>query len=72
MFVVFEFASGSLIKNNAKITKEKLVKDTGLSRATITRYIKKLKEDNKIERIGSDKSGYWKVIDNFLIGELEN
>ena len=52
----------SIIQKNPNITKEELVKQTELSRATITRYIKKLKDINLIERVGSDKSGYWKVL----------
>lgn len=51
-----------LLKSNPSITTEQLSSELGLSRATITRYLKKLKEQKHIKRIGSDKTGYWKVI----------
>ena len=52
-----------LIESNPYITKESLSKELKLSRATITRHIKKLKEQKIIERVGSDKKGLWKLID---------
>ncbi|MCK4796856.1 MAG: HTH domain-containing protein [Spirochaetes bacterium] len=39
-----------------------IIKKLGRSRATITRQIQKLKEMLLVKRIGSDKSGHWKVI----------
>jgi ATP-dependent DNA helicase RecG len=53
----------NLIKENPNITKKQIEKKINFSRATITRYIKKLKEQNLLKRVGSDKSGYWKVLD---------
>lgn len=41
-----------------------LVNKTNLSRKTIALCIKKLKELSYIERIGSDRKGYWKIIEN--------
>ena len=37
---------------------------TSKSRATITRLIKKLKETGKLQRIGSDKKGYWEITED--------
>jgi predicted HTH transcriptional regulator len=34
-----------------------------ISLSTSKRRIKTLKEQGKIKRIGSDKTGYWKVIE---------
>jgi len=53
-----------LVKENPYITKQQMIEKTNLSRATITRYIKKLKEQNLLKRIGSDKTGYWEVLDD--------
>jgi len=39
------------------------LKKTDLSRAIITRYIKKLKEQNLLKRVGSDKNRYGEVSD---------
>jgi Fic family protein len=50
-----------LVKANPHISYDKLVEKTGRSRATIKRMIKRLKQEGYISRIGSDKTGYWKV-----------
>ncbi len=47
-------------KPNAKYNE--LAEKTGYSTATIKRKIKKLKDQGIIERIGSDKTGYWRII----------
>jgi Fic family protein len=49
------------IKANPSINYDNLVEQTGRSRATIKRMVKRLKEEGYISRIGSDKSGYWKI-----------
>ena len=51
----------SLIRENPHINYDKLAEKTNHSRATIKRIIKQLKQETMIERIGSDKTGYWKV-----------
>ncbi len=51
------------IKQNPSATRDDLIGKLGRSRATITRQIQKLKEMNLIQRIGSDKSGHWEVLD---------
>jgi predicted HTH transcriptional regulator len=53
-----------IISQNKNVSIKNIVKETGKSRATITRLIKELKEKNKIQRIGSDKKGYWKIIEH--------
>jgi predicted HTH transcriptional regulator len=50
-----------LIKSDPSISYDKLVSMTGRSRATIKRMIKRLKQRGYITRMGSDKSGYWKI-----------
>ncbi len=57
----FEKEILSLIGENPHISYDKLAEKTSRSRATIRRIIKQLKEENRIERIGSDKTGYWKI-----------
>jgi len=49
------------ILENTDITQEDLSNILGKSRNAISRNIKKLKELGIIERIGSNKNGYWKV-----------
>jgi predicted HTH transcriptional regulator len=51
-----------LLQRNGKLTSIKLSELTGKDPRTIARGLKKLKENKLIERIGSDKTGEWKVI----------
>ena len=51
-----------LIKEDSGITQKELCEKMNLARTTITKNLKTLKNKNYIQRIGSDKSGYWKVI----------
>lgn len=52
-----------LLKQNNNLTYDDLVGLLNVSRKTIMRNISDLKEQNKIKRIGSDKSGYWEIIE---------
>lgn len=54
----------SLIKQNNHITANELSERLKISVSTVKRKIKELKTIGKIERIGSDKSGHWMVLDN--------
>lgn len=49
------------IKKKPKITKAELQATTSFGKSTIDRAIKTLKENGLIERIGSNKTGYWKI-----------
>jgi fido (protein-threonine AMPylation protein)/predicted transcriptional regulator len=51
-----------LIKQNNKITATEISERLNISLSTAKRKIKELKGQGKIERIGSDKTGYWKII----------
>ena len=52
-----------LIKQNNKITATEINERLKISLSTAKRKIKELKEQEKIERSGSDKTGYWKIIE---------
>jgi len=52
------------IKINPNVTIKELQSKTGLSRRGVEWNIAKLKSEGKIERVGPDKGGYWKVIDS--------
>lgn len=58
----FEKEIISLIKTNSKITQQEMCKITGAGRTTITNNLRRLKQNNIIERIGSDRNGYWKIL----------
>ena len=50
----------NLISEKPEITTSCLADSLSVSRKTISKYIKSLKEKGIIERIGSDRKGYWK------------
>lgn len=50
------------IKLDKQYTQTELAKKHNVNKETIKRDFKKLKELNIIKRIGSDKTGYWKII----------
>jgi len=54
----------NLIRQNNKITAAKISEQLKISLSTAKRKIKELKEKGTIERIGSDKTGYWKTIES--------
>ena len=53
-----------LIKENSSITSAVLCEKTDFSRPTVERAIKKMKELNVINRVGSDKTGHWQILKN--------
>ncbi len=63
---VTEQAVLAALKKKARITKVELQKETSLGKSTIDRTIKALKEKGLIERVGSNKTGYWKIINKGL------
>lgn len=51
-----------LIKKDKNITIKELAKLTNISERAIKKQLFKLKSEKKLERVGPDKGGYWKVI----------
>ncbi len=51
------------LQHNPSANYIELATKTGNSTATIKRHIQELKKQRIIERIGSDKKGYWKLND---------
>ena len=51
------------MRNNPNITKEQLAKLIGISTTAIDNNISYLKSHGFIVRVGSNKSGYWQVLD---------
>ena len=49
------------IKNNPNVTIEELMPIVGKSRSTVTRNLRALKEKGLSKRVGSDKTGYWRI-----------
>jgi ATP-dependent DNA helicase RecG len=53
----------AIVRGNTKITIQELVSEVQISQRSIERNLRKLQRENKLERIGPDKGGYWRVID---------
>ena len=51
----------SEMERNPSITYDELEKIIGKSKSTIVRNVDKLREKGLVERVGSDKKGYWKI-----------
>ena len=51
-----------LLTGNNKLTAKQLSEECQLTERTINRSLKKLKDLNQIQRIGSNKTGYWKIL----------
>lgn len=49
------------LKNDPRATKPIIASSVGIGAGTVERAIKKLKELKLLERVGSNKTGYWKV-----------
>ena len=52
-----------LIIANPEISQKEIAETLGISIDGVKYHIKNLRKDGKIERIGGDKGGYWKVND---------
>ncbi len=52
----------TIIREHPEYTYEQYAEQLGVSRITIARYIKKLSGNKSIHRIGSDKDGYWEIL----------
>ena len=51
------------IKNNPHLSQPEIAIRLSLSERTIQSSIKNLKDASIIERVGSNKTGYWKIIE---------
>ncbi|MEY8265585.1 helix-turn-helix domain-containing protein [Lachnospiraceae bacterium 64-25] len=50
-----------LLKENPNLTQKEMIERISVSRATVQRLIKKLIIENKVERIGGKRYGYWRT-----------
>ncbi|RLD84620.1 MAG: hypothetical protein DRJ10_00715, partial [Bacteroidetes bacterium] len=49
---------------NNKISTKQLANNCSVSQSTIKRDIEKLKLQNRLKRVGSEKTGHWVIIKN--------
>ena len=50
------------MRDNPNVTHKQLVMEIGVGKTTIYKNINLLKDNKYIERMGSDKKGWWKVL----------
>ncbi|MCD8348373.1 MAG: HTH domain-containing protein [Lachnospiraceae bacterium] len=50
------------IRNNSNITKARIMEKLEVGKTTVDTGISALKKFGYIERVGSNKSGYWKIL----------
>ena len=51
-----------LLKQQPDITTKEIMKNIGITNNQVKYYIKKLKDDGKIERLGTNRKGSWRVM----------
>lgn len=52
----------SLIKENARISRNEIARSLNITAGTVKEYLKRLKNKNIIKRYGSTSAGYWEII----------
>lgn len=52
-----------MLGQNKYSTREQLADASNVSVETIKRDLRKLREQGRLKRIGSDKTGYWEVLE---------
>ncbi len=53
----------NLIRKNNKILLREISDQLNVSKRTIRRDIEKLKKQNKLKRVGTEKTGHWVILD---------
>ena len=52
-----------MILNNPKVTQEEMAEELNITARAVKKSIKELTEKGRIQRVGSARSGYWKIED---------
>jgi ATP-dependent DNA helicase RecG len=50
-----------ILRENQNLTRSEMAQLLGKSQNTIKDHLAALKSENRVERIGSDRDGYWRV-----------
>ena len=51
----------ALLKKNVKMTQNEIAKTLGISRQAVQKHLANLKLAGRLQRVGPDKGGCWKV-----------
>ncbi|MEG0963627.1 MAG: winged helix-turn-helix domain-containing protein [Lachnospiraceae bacterium] len=52
----------SLLKQQPDITTKEIVKKLEITDNQVKYYVKKLKDNGKIKRVGTNRKGFWKIL----------
>jgi ATP-dependent DNA helicase RecG len=53
-----------ILRSDSAITTANISKQTGIPTRTVERIVAELKKDGIVERVGSKKAGYWRIIES--------
>jgi Fic family protein len=53
----------AMVRANPRVTTQKMALALGVADKTVKRHLKALREQGRIERVGSDKAGHWHIIE---------
>jgi Fic family protein len=53
----------TLVRAQPKVTAQKMALTLGVTDKTIKRHLKLLREQGRVQRVGSDKAGHWEIIE---------
>ena len=67
-----EIATLNAINSNKELTHAELIELLGKSQSTITRSVRRLRKEGLLVRIGSDKTGSWRITDKGMALLKEN
>lgn len=56
----------TLVRAQPKVTAQKMALILGVTDKTIKRHLKVLREQGRIQRVGSDKAGHWEIMETSL------
>jgi predicted HTH transcriptional regulator len=51
------------ITQDPRIKLDEIVAQTGISKRTVSREMKKMQEDGLLKRVGSARSGHWEIVE---------
>lgn len=53
----------TLVRAQPKVTAQKMALTLGVTDKTIKRHLKLLREQGRVQRVGSDTAGHWEIIE---------
>lgn len=61
MYRKWVYVNGGLTAGDGRLTAPRIAKNLNISESTVRRSFRRLRDLGLIDRVGSDKSGFWQV-----------